>query len=87
MTRSNISPELYAKLLNCQASSSSVERSFSMLQKLLSNDRHFSPDNVWKYLGLYSHKSHESVYHSYCPFSSLMVFQNTCTLVFLFGWI
>ena len=49
MTRPNISPELHAKLLNCQASSSSVERSFSMLRKLLSKDHHFSPYNVWKY--------------------------------------
>jgi len=24
-----------------------------MLRKLLANDRHFSPDNVWKYLALY----------------------------------
>ena len=33
-TRPNISPKLYAKLLNCQASSSCVERSFSILRKL-----------------------------------------------------
>ena len=52
-TQSNISLKLYAKFLNCLASLSCVERSFSMLQKLLSNDRHFSPDNVWKYLALY----------------------------------
>jgi len=26
---------------------------FSMLRKLLANDRHFSPDNVWKYLALH----------------------------------
>jgi len=24
-----------------------------VLRKLLANDRHFSPDNDWKYLGLY----------------------------------
>jgi len=36
-----------------------VERSFSMLRKLLANDRHFSPDNVWKYLALYVKKSLE----------------------------
>ena len=59
MTRSNISPELYAKLLNCQATSCSVERSFSMLGKLLAKDRHFSPKNVWKYLVLYVNKSLE----------------------------
>ena len=59
MTRPNISPELYAKLLNCQATSCSVERSFSMLRKLLAKDRHFTPDNVWKYLALYVNKSLE----------------------------
>jgi len=48
MTRPNISPELYAKLLNCQATSCSLERSFSMLRKLWAKDRHFSPTNVWK---------------------------------------
>ena len=52
MTRPNISPELHAKLLNCQATSCNVERRFSMLGKLLAKDRHFSPDNVWKYLAL-----------------------------------
>jgi len=36
-----------------------VERSFSMLCKLLANDRHFSPDNVWKYLALCVNKSLE----------------------------
>ena len=59
MTQSNISPELYAKLLNCQATSCSVKRSFSMLGKLLAKDRHFSPENVWKYLALYVNKSLE----------------------------
>jgi len=52
MTRPNISPELYAKLLNSQATSCTVERSFSILRKLLANDRYFSADNVWKYLAL-----------------------------------
>jgi len=30
-----------------------------MLNKLLANDRHFSPDNVWKYLALDVNKSLE----------------------------
>jgi len=30
-----------------------------MLRKLLANDHHFSPDNVWKYLALYVNKSLE----------------------------
>ena len=37
MTWPNISPELYAKLLNSQATSCTVEQSFSMLSKLLTN--------------------------------------------------
>ena len=49
----NIIPELYAKLLNCQATSCTVEISFTMLGKLLSKSRHLSPKNVWKYLALY----------------------------------
>ena len=52
MTWPNISPELYAKLLNCQVTSCSVEQRFSILHKLLAKDRYFSPDNVWKYLAL-----------------------------------
>jgi len=32
-----------------------------MLRKLLANDRHFVPDNVWKYLALYANKSLEQV--------------------------
>ena len=58
-TRVNISPELYAKLLNCQATSCTVERSFSMLGKLLAKDRRFSQNNVCKYLALYVNKSLE----------------------------
>jgi len=52
MTRPNIIPELHAKLLNCQATSRNVERRFSMLNKFLAKDRHFSSDNVLKYLAL-----------------------------------
>jgi len=59
MTRPNICPELYAKLLNCQGTSCSVERSFSMLRKLLAKYCHFSPNTVWKYLALYVNKSLE----------------------------
>ena len=59
MTQPNISPELYAKSLNCQATSCTVERSFSMLGKLLAKDCHFSPNNVCKYLALYVNKSLE----------------------------
>ena len=61
MIRPNISPELYVKLLNCQATSCIVERSFSMLGKLLAKDRHFSPNDVCKYLALYVNKSLDSI--------------------------
>jgi len=44
MIRPNISLELYAKLLNCQATSCTAERRFGMLGKLLAKDRHFSPE-------------------------------------------
>jgi len=56
MARLNISPELHGKLLNCQATSYSVERSFSMLRKLLAK-QNFWPDNVWKCLALFVNKS------------------------------
>jgi len=59
MTRPNINPGLRAKLLNCQATSCTVERRFSMLGKILAKDRHFSPENIWKYLALYVNKSLE----------------------------
>ena len=61
MTQPNISPELYAKLLNCQATSCTVQRSFSILGKLVAKDRHFSPNNVCKYLALYVKKSRDSI--------------------------
>jgi len=59
MIRPNISPELCAKLLNCQATPYTVEGSFRMLGNLFAKDRHFSPKNIWKYLALYVNKSLE----------------------------
>jgi hypothetical protein len=53
LTRPNISPSLYAKLLCAQATSVSVERSFSMQKKLLAKDRNFLPDNAEKFLILH----------------------------------
>ena len=41
MTRLNISPELYAKLLNCQATSCSVERSFSSARQTIGKRSRF----------------------------------------------
>ena len=49
LTRDEISPTTYGLLHNCQATSASVERSFSMLGKLLAKDRNFLPHNVEKY--------------------------------------
>jgi len=57
MTRLNITPELHAKWLNCQATSCSVKRSFGTLRKFLAKDRNFFSDTVWKYLALYVNKS------------------------------
>ena len=57
MSNTNVSPALYAKHLQCEATSCSVERSFSMLGKLLVKDCQFAQDNVWKYLALYVNKT------------------------------
>ena len=53
MDRSEVSPLMYALLQSAQPSTASVERSFSILKKLLSKDRNFRPENVKKYLMLY----------------------------------
>ena len=50
MTRNDVNPGIYAALQECQPTSASVERSFSMLGKLLAKDRNFLPDNIGKYL-------------------------------------
>ena len=46
----SINPAVYAKLLRCQATSVSVERLFSILNKLLAKDRNFKPENINDYL-------------------------------------
>lgn len=56
MERQDISPALYADLQRCQATSASVERSFSMLKKMLVKDRPFLSLNVEKYLSVYYNK-------------------------------
>ena len=50
MANSNLSPEDYANLISCQATRCSVERSFSMLNKLLGKDRNFNPENIKNYI-------------------------------------
>jgi len=53
MENSTINPSIYAMLLNAQATSVTVERSFSMLKKFSANDRNFAAGNLGKYLLLY----------------------------------
>ena len=43
------SPSIYGLLHQCPASSAEVERSFSMLKKLLAKDRNFNSNNIEKY--------------------------------------
>ena len=49
----NISPACYVAYKKCPPTSISVERSFSMLKKILGKDRNFLPENVKKYMSLY----------------------------------
>ena len=50
MNRQEISPTVYGLLQHCQPKTTSVERSFSMLNKLLAKNRNFLPDNVRHYM-------------------------------------
>ena len=50
MERQDISPAVYPMLQNSQPTSASVERSFSMLKKLLAKDRNFKAENVQRYM-------------------------------------
>lgn len=50
MEKQEIPPALYAELHRCQPTSASVERSFSMLNKMLRKDRPFLPSNVVNYI-------------------------------------
>jgi len=53
LARDDISPSQYLCLQRCQVTSVSVERSFSMLNKLLCKDRPFRDDNIKNYLIMY----------------------------------
>ena len=55
-TNLNIAPTSYALLQKAQPTSAAVERSFSMLGKLLRKDRNFDVKNVKKYMMLYYNK-------------------------------
>ena len=53
MERQDISPAVYHMLQTFQPTSAPVERSFSMLKKLLANDRNFKVENVRHYMILH----------------------------------
>ena len=55
-TNLTIDPTSYALLQKAQPTSAAVERSFSMLSKLLRKDRKFEFKNVKKYMMLYYNK-------------------------------
>ena len=56
-TNLTIDPTSYALLQKAQPISAAVERSFSMLNKLLRKDRNFDVKNVKKYMMLYYNKT------------------------------
>ena len=53
MERQDISSAVYHNLQNSQPTSASVERSFSMLKKLLAKNRNFKVGNVRHYMILH----------------------------------
>ena len=55
--RQDISPAVYHMLQTSQPTSTSVERSFSMLKKLLAKDRNFKVENVRHYMILHFNAS------------------------------
>ena len=58
--RENITPAMFSQLQQCCATSFAVERSFSLLKKLLSKERNFLPDKLKKYfIFYYNHAAKE----------------------------
>ena len=55
-TNLTIDPTSYTLLQKAQPNSAAVERSFSMLSKLLKKDRNFDVKNLKKYMVLYYNK-------------------------------
>ena len=45
----NVNPSVLALLKNCQPTTASVERSSSLLNKMLRKDRNFLPENIGQY--------------------------------------
>ena len=61
-TNLTIDPTSYTLLQKAQPTSAAVERSFSMLSKLLRKDRNFDVKNVKKYMMLYYNKMSWQLY-------------------------
>ena len=57
MEMQDISPAVYHMLENSQSTSASVERSFSMLKKLLAKNRNLKIENVRHYMILHFNAS------------------------------
>ena len=57
MERQNISPAVYHMLQNSQPTFASVERSFSILKKLLAKNRNFKVENERRYMILHFNAS------------------------------
>ena len=57
MERQDVSPAVYHMLQNSQPTSAFVERSFSMLKKLLAKDRNFKAENVRHYMVIHFNAS------------------------------
>ena len=57
MAWQDISPAVYYMLQNSQPTSAFVEKSFSMLKKLLAKDRNFKVENVRHYIILHFNAS------------------------------
>ena len=60
LSRNEISPTLYNMLQHCQPTTTAVERSFSMLKKLLAKYRNFKQENVKQFIVLYYNKAYET---------------------------
>jgi len=56
MKRGSISPSTYSRIIDCHPTGIQFDRSFSMLNKLLSNDRNFLTENIPAYLRFYFNK-------------------------------
>ena len=57
-----IDPTSFALLQKAQPTSAAVERSFSMLSKLLRKDRNFDVKNIQRYILLYYNKKSLKLY-------------------------